>query len=64
MLNCHLAIARVASLKKQPKSGWIALQPASGITPEFREKLIRISPAAIDPALKKDRAAVYRPLVP
>ncbi|MDR2435141.1 MAG: hypothetical protein LBD47_11335 [Treponema sp.] len=51
-------------MKKQPKSGWIALQPASGITPEFREKLIRISPAAIDPALKKDRAAVYRPLVP
>jgi hypothetical protein len=37
---------------------FIADWPAFGITPAVREKLLTISPAAIDRALKKDRAAV------
>ena len=35
----------------------IALWPAFGITPAVREKLMSISPATIDRALKKDKAA-------
>jgi hypothetical protein len=37
---------------------FIARWPAFGITPDIREKLMRISPATIDRALKKDRAAL------
>ncbi|MDR0709568.1 MAG: hypothetical protein LBF77_05845 [Spirochaetaceae bacterium] len=37
---------------------FIALWPAFGITPEIREKLMKISPATIDRDLKKDRAAM------
>jgi hypothetical protein len=37
---------------------YIALWQAFGITPDIREKLIRISPATIDRALKNDRAAL------
>jgi hypothetical protein len=32
--------------------------PTFGITPEIREKLIKISPATIGHALKKDKAAL------
>ena len=37
---------------------YIALWPAFGITPEVREKLMRISPATVDRALKKDQDAL------
>ncbi|MDR0628904.1 MAG: transposase [Treponema sp.] len=37
---------------------YIALWPAFGITPEVREKLMRISPATVDRALKKDKDAL------
>jgi hypothetical protein len=37
---------------------FIASWPASAITPAVREKLLSISPAAIDRALKKDKAAL------
>jgi hypothetical protein len=37
---------------------YIARWPAFGITPDIREKLMRISPATIDRALKKDKAAL------
>jgi hypothetical protein len=36
---------------------FIAAWSAFGITPAVREKLLTISPAAIDRALKKDKAA-------
>jgi hypothetical protein len=53
----------LAPLMRQQMS-YIALWPVFGITPEIREKLMRISPRArfrgetIDRALKKDRAAL------
>jgi hypothetical protein len=37
---------------------FMALWPVFGITAEIREKLMRISPATIDRALKKDKAAL------
>jgi hypothetical protein len=37
---------------------FIALWPAFGITPDIREKLMKISPATIDRVLKKDKAAL------
>ncbi|MDR0376266.1 MAG: hypothetical protein LBH70_00565 [Spirochaetaceae bacterium] len=37
---------------------YIALWPAFGITPAVRKKLMRISPAAIDRILRKDKAAL------
>jgi hypothetical protein len=37
---------------------FIALWPAFGITADIREKLMKISPATIDRALKKDKAAL------
>jgi hypothetical protein len=37
---------------------YIALWPAFGISPAVRERLMRISPATIDHALKNDRAAL------
>jgi hypothetical protein len=40
------------------QTDYIALWPAFGITPDIREKLMRISPAAVDRALKNDRAAL------
>jgi hypothetical protein len=40
------------------QTDYIALWPAFGITPAVREKLMRISPAAVDRALKNDRAVL------
>jgi hypothetical protein len=37
---------------------FIASRPAFAITPAVREKLLSISPATIDRALEKDRAAL------
>jgi hypothetical protein len=37
---------------------FIAAWPVFGITPAVREKLLTTSPATIDPALKKDKAAL------
>jgi hypothetical protein len=47
----------LAPLPRQ-QTDYIAQWPAFGITPDIREKPLKISPAAIDRALKKDRAAL------
>jgi hypothetical protein len=47
----------LAPLMRQ-QTEYIALWPAFGITPDIREKLMRISPATIGRALKNDRDAL------
>jgi hypothetical protein len=47
----------LAPLMRQ-QMDYIAQWPAFGITPAIREKLMTISPATIDRALKKDKAAL------